>query len=92
MAKDKVNRGIGTLPNTSQKLMDRIRFNWGYWDARADVAAGRFREITYFKSSRLFAVSQAFDTMYYWGYVKGKASASIPSDSSDSAWAEYLAD
>lgn len=51
----------------------RVRFNWGFWDGRADVRADRTRD-----------VSTHFDRAYADGYVAGRVD--VMNDTSEPAW------
>ena len=80
------------LPNTSPKEFERIKFNWGYWDGRADKITGRFSEVTYHRSTHLFTVSRENDISYYEGYIRGRDTAGEASESSTPQWEAYQAD
>ena len=61
----------------------RIRFNWGFHDAAADVRYGR----------AVRDVSHHSCLAYAAGYVKGVAAAQVgePTDSSEPAWLAHVA-
>ncbi len=66
---------LAQMENQKPTFSPRIRFNWGFWDARNDRDARRYRRDP----------MPAWDKFYCAGYEAGKHSQS---DTSDSAW-EY---
>jgi hypothetical protein len=58
----------------------RERFNWGYWDGRADQATWR-----YAPWAKRPDAKHPFDALYGQGYWAGRYDDSGP-DTSDEAW------
>ena len=70
----------------------RIRFNWGYHDAAADVELGRPRAIAQTGPQDVKTVSYAFSPYYAAGYAWGLADrrAGLYSNDSSAAWAAHV--
>lgn len=70
----------------------RIRFNWGFWDARADKEAGR-RDRREIQGGELFALpcdGSNQTRAYRDGYVAGRKESFAKEATSDEAWKDRL--
>lgn len=76
----KRNPADNMAPEYHHLCAPRTRFNWGFWDGRAEQARGATRD-----------VSGHFDADYRDGYLAGVASANAGEMpvTSDDAWAAH---
>lgn len=81
--------GSGTVETGAASLdAPRIRFNWGYHDARADVRLDSVREVAMTGDHTTRRVSAAFSYWYAAGYERGLRSAAAETTSTD-AWVTF---
>lgn len=61
------------MAKKSESILDepRVRFNWGYHDARMDRENGRLRKLVSSGPQSLKYVSMSYDYYYYQGYKAG---------------------
>lgn len=61
------------MAKKSKSMLDepRVRFNWGYHDARTDRKNGRLRTLVESGAQDLKHVSKTWDLYYYQGYSAG---------------------
>lgn len=92
MASETLNRKEAPMARstTSTSHLDepRVRFNWGYHDAAADVEAGRPDRATADPSTPGWRPLPAFDVAYAEGYLAGTKDAreGTYAGNSDAAW------
>jgi len=77
---------MARVSNSTTSLNDpRVRFNWGYHDARCDRERGKLRKLVSSGPQNLEYVSMSFDYYYYQGYSAGVDSPT-EDNLSNNAW------
>ncbi len=86
-----------TTKPTKDQFGPRVRFNWGYWDARADrfttYSDGDRRNTWHPRSvNRKMADGTPYNRLYVAGYKAGWVAPADEDTSSEPAWVRFQSD
>lgn len=63
----------------------RERFNWGYWQGRADLDRGKW---PMWGKAGVYQCQHPFDAIYGQGYWAGRYENDLSVETSDAAWSQ----